>query len=440
MLSLPYAFRACGLVIGSIVLLVSGLASGLTFDLLVSLSRADGSNSYEDVVGSALGPRFRNLTGLMLFALTYMCSIAYLVLVADLVSPVVGWCCFEVTRELRNSVMIVVMLFVTPLCLQPSLSSLRIFNMVSLMTVVLVAVAVAYITIPSLGVPHLVWTQSADGQLKSQEILATMRWWPEDWVNAVYALPLFALAYMAHFNVLPAMAALHRPTRWRSRQVVVITVTFCIFFYGFFGVVGYAYAGDFTCGNTLLNFMPNSPLLTAMRTSLAFCLTINLPLLILPCRSALHRLLPCLQSELVPDVQDVLSYHSVSSVHSVHVYERGAEDSGACDFFLPKVAAATLPELSTAGRVSVTLVLVITITTLGCLLPSILVVWTLAGSTTCFVIAFVLPALAWLRARGAAAKVLRRAAAWATLVAAIVCMIPCTILAAYRLDPDPCPN
>lgn len=444
MLSLPFAFRSCGLLLGGAILLVSGLASAFSIELLIACSRADGSDTYEQVMASALGPWARQVCGLMLFVLTFLCAVAYLVLIADLVSPVLTWCCFDVTYAYRSVLMSVVMVLITPMCLSASLSALRILNVFGLCAVFFVAVAIAINALPKVGTKHDVWTSDASGHRTVTSWEPVIHWYPRDFGSVIYAVPLFALSFLAHFNVLGAQAELRFPTRARVSTVTFGTIISCVIFYMFFGIIGYIFSGDLTCGNTLLNFPGDSGLLAATRVSLALCLSNNLPLLVLPCRAALHRLTASVRGDVTEERErtpsEAAAHLENQRAQEVHVYERGREECGSFDRYLPNVTNAYVPVMSRVRRYLYTIGIILAVLLLSCCLPSILVVWSFAGSTTCFVIAFVFPAAAWIRARGDGANRFKQLAAWLLLVTSIVLIIACTVMSILRVDPNPCPK
>merc|ERR1719162_1348650 len=102
---------------------------------------------------------------------------------------------------------------------------------------------------------HSVWIKDIEGlvtELPREDV--PLRWFPAKWSDLLAAFPIFGLSFLAHFNVIPVQTELHWPTRRRVYSVVASTTVFSTVFYAFVGVTGYMYAGDHTCGNTLLNY------------------------------------------------------------------------------------------------------------------------------------------------------------------------------------------
>lgn len=436
MLALPYAFRVCGIFVGVVVLIISGLASAFTIDMLISCSRADGSDSYEGVVANALGFRAQQFSGLLMFVLTFMCCVAYLVLVADLLSPIVSLFDIAMTPVHRNYLLIGVVLLITPLALQRHLSALRFMNIVGVIMSLSVGCILGYVALPQIGNAHSVWIKDVEGlvwELPSGDV--PLRWFPAKWSDLMYAFPIFGLSFFAHCNVIPVQTEMHWPTRRRVYSVVGSTTGFVTVFYAFVGVTGYMYAGDHTCGNTLLNYPGDSSLLAFARIGLASCLANNVPLLVIACRGAFYRLIMSFnvtEQDQTPDRQ-------VSS-EKVHVYRRESENLGTLDRFMPKMlGGAAAAEMPRRWQILFTSCILGVVTLFACLIPSILTVWTLLGCTTGFLITFILPAAAWLSTRGKGARFAKTAAAWATLVVFSVLCVCCTAMALFNASAAPCP-
>ena len=88
-LSLPFAVSRSGLILGFILLTVSAIASVFSFDILVSASRRTGAMTYQQIGYFAFGAKIQHIITFMIWCLTYLASIAYCVLVGDLIKPII---------------------------------------------------------------------------------------------------------------------------------------------------------------------------------------------------------------------------------------------------------------------------------------------------------------------------------------------------------------
>ncbi|CAE8612730.1 unnamed protein product [Polarella glacialis] len=177
------------------------------------------------------------------------------------------------------------------MCLQNSLGALRFLCFASVACVCAVTGFIGWMAFSELGSARTVfWTSSAGGE-ESTFVLPQYRLFPKQWVDALYAIPVFGVSFLCHFNALPAHQELSRPTRMRIHRVVRVTMSFTTVLYALIGNMGYLFAADLTCGNVLLNFSVTDPGATAARCALGLVLTCNLPLLVLPAREALYSIL-----------------------------------------------------------------------------------------------------------------------------------------------------
>merc|ERR1712187_30343 len=117
------------------------------------------------------------------------------------------------------------------------------------------------------------------------------------------------------------------------------------------------------------------------------------------------------------------------------------ETVAAFDRFLPKdeTVQQSAGEPTTFQRFCFTACLLISALLVSFYMKSILVVWSILGSTVAFLIAIILPALFWLRIVGPHVKPWRKSLAQILLVTACVLAIVCTVLTCLRLSAPACP-
>jgi len=133
----------------------------------------------------------------------------------------------------------------------------------------------------------------------------------------------------------------------------------------------------------------------------------------------------------------------------VHVYFRNDMDAArntrlpceALDSFLPKdeTVQQGASEPTCTQRYVLTTVILVGCLLLSCFLQSVLVVWSILGSTVCFLIGFILPAAFWRKIIGPMTGELNRKAAELLVLVTVVLAFCCTVQAATKLDVAPCP-
>lgn len=89
-LGYPYCFKSCGLLLASAVMVVTLVACRVSYRLLLHASHLSGKRTYEGVAESALGKLGRPLVELCTAALNLGAIVAYLNILADVLSSVAG--------------------------------------------------------------------------------------------------------------------------------------------------------------------------------------------------------------------------------------------------------------------------------------------------------------------------------------------------------------
>eukprot|EP00931_Biecheleriopsis_adriatica_P010222 TRINITY_DN11130_c1_g1_i1.p1 TRINITY_DN11130_c1_g1~~TRINITY_DN11130_c1_g1_i1.p1 ORF type:complete len:672 (-),score=110.82 TRINITY_DN11130_c1_g1_i1:40-2055(-) len=507
-LSLPYAMSQCGLVFGTICLFLAAVISGWTLDMLVDCARATGRDSFELVGHAAFGETSRKVTIALVFLICWLTMVAYFVLLTDLLVPLAELAMpslVEMSAEVvRREVVCVAALLLSPMCFKSSLSALRFMCFASVGSVMVVAAAVGFRAVQTFGKDHEASVQRPTHTGELVMVEATYNLWPADWMKALYAFPTFGLSFLCHFNALPTHQELQRPTRYRMRRVIAVTLSLTSVIYLFVSISGYLFGGCYTCGNILLNFKTDDNLITLGRGALGMVLMLNFPLICQPCRNALFRLLsstgwlqeagssfdmqvmssagsrcfdeepPQRASGTAPASQAApnspppgasagvtsgsstrASSPSVASPPSarVHVYRRQDTAGGlgqhgrlspsleAFDSFTPKdeLMRQGAIEPTTTQRCLMTAVLLATALIVSCIMRSIMVVWSVVGSTVCFLVAWILPACFWYKVVGETSGPFRRRAALVLAGATCLLSAVCFVLAILNLSEPPCP-
>jgi amino acid permease len=89
-LGYPYCFKSCGVVLATIIMVVSLIACRLSYQLLLHCSHITNLKTYEEMAERALGKFGRQIVELCTAALNLGCVIAYINILADVLSAVAG--------------------------------------------------------------------------------------------------------------------------------------------------------------------------------------------------------------------------------------------------------------------------------------------------------------------------------------------------------------
>ncbi|KAL7481911.1 hypothetical protein ACHAW6_007592 [Cyclotella cf. meneghiniana] len=259
-------------------------------------SNKKGTASYENVAMQAFGPYARVFSMALVFACCFFGSIGYCVLLRDMLEPIVD--AFLTPPEgadggptlARNAAMLIVVLFVTPLCTLRNLTALQNVGAASMLSVLTVALCVAFRSIECQIKPVVYEVEEDSNNVESFQAL---RAFPLSMKELLNAVPLFISSYVCHFNVLPIHNELRCPTSDRVKKWIQTTIWPATIFYWFIGFTGSLFikctSSGRVSGNILLDFDENDPLILLGRLCLAVTITLALPMLIIPARDILLR-------------------------------------------------------------------------------------------------------------------------------------------------------
>ena len=365
-----------------------------------------------------------------LVSVTVTCALAvvgYAVLLRDLLEPlysrftnttphITPW-----TAPIGgNILMICVALTVTPLMFLDTLTALKPMGMVSCTTIFLLALSIAirnstclsespdFSFVDTNAAPDFV-PPPATGP-DSLPVRDTMWKWlfpAGDYQGIINSLPILICTYVCHFNVLPVHHELHKPSRRRLKQLIHTTFLVTAGFYFFVGTFGmlvgncpYYVLSDphdanstlvpqAVQGNILKNFPDDDNIITVGRIGLSCTITLAFPLLVVPCRDIVLRVLGVTLSA---DAKAETLIKSKSSTSLLGAPLLSASMSSDYAGTTPVKTQTNLKQkLISTG---VTLTVFWGGLLLACFVEDIEVVWDLLGSSISIFIAFIVRARA----------------------------------------------
>jgi len=348
-LSLPYAFRETGMVLGSLILIFVALMSTYSAILLVACGRRSKARSYDEIAWAAFQPhghKAKLFVSLMVFVLCCLAAIGYVILLGDLLQPVAsqafGTDSFFAKRKI---VQLGCVLITSPITLLKNISSLRYTSFFAILSIIFLGSVMISRSIESdLGTKL---TENQTPYKIKQPI------WFKIGGGCLNAFSIMACAFLCHFNILPTQHDLNDPTRSRLQGVIMATMGIAFFLYELIAVFGYLQFRDHSCDNVLKNYDKDDGLISAGRCALAVTLLLSFPLLTHPCRSSLETLI-------FNGQRRVLAFHWT---------------------FLETVSLVACFYL------------------IGSSIKSIVTVWSFLGSTVAIVIGFIMPAVMYLKLR-----------------------------------------
>lgn len=412
-LSLPYAFEKCGLVLAFVFMIVSAMASNFSLYVIVSCSRRGGATTYEEIVRKALGPKAGLITVTLLVLLTFLTMVAYVILMKDLVGSLGEQFLFAraISTAEKNVLAIVCVAFISPVLFARSMDALRYTSIFSLFAVFLLAVAITIRAVKALEADP-----GASGATAEEP--ASIKLFPSNWRDPVFAFPIISISFLCHFNVLPVYRELHKPTRHRLKKIVSATMFSTWAFYMVVATMGYLYAYRLPGGvkdDILNNFRIDDALINVGRLGLLVTIMMNLPLIMQPCRMNTIR----------------LGKYVSGFVKTWRSPSRSGEDIAllTTPTALPEAVTPAVPYVSqNVVHIALTVGLIGGAVALALVLPGVAVVWNMVGSTVGILISYVLPCVSYILIRqNRPNSDHRKVTAWAILVVSSVMCVACTL-------------
>eukprot|EP00658_Telonema_sp_P-2_P039583 TRINITY_DN28297_c0_g1_i1.p1 TRINITY_DN28297_c0_g1~~TRINITY_DN28297_c0_g1_i1.p1 ORF type:complete len:334 (-),score=79.94 TRINITY_DN28297_c0_g1_i1:37-1038(-) len=296
---------------------------------------------------------------------TWLCAVAYVILLGDIGMPVLQLMIHGMSDHQRDShdlvscrslLQVAAVLLTSPFCFADSLAALKFTSLTSVLSITLLVVAmVVNASQEDFGGSTVFAVPGQDHGIL--------------WVGGLKSFTAFSIisvSFLCHFNALSVTRSVSVVTRPRMYRLVYCTMGTCCILYMLAAISGYLNFRDVVCGNILLNYDNSNQsklhLITVGRVGLFFALLCSFPLLVHPCRENVERLASLLSSSPV---------QQPPAVTPVALFE--GQD-------LTAPAALGKPfEYPRHRRVLHVIVILVTATVSAVFIPGVQVVWTFMG-------------------------------------------------------------
>eukprot|EP00667_Euglena_gracilis_P007249 EG_transcript_7318 len=300
-LGLPYALQSVGTGWGAAAFLGVGGMSAFTMYLLVAGSSLVGVASYEALMGKAFGRAGQAFLEVVMVLSVLGVLTAYLVLLADFAEPILcRWAASLNHAGLRLLLWRPALLgslvagAVLPLALVRRLAALRAASAASLLLMLGFVLALAYralvpftagaaTTPPAANATN---TANATNATAGHRTLLTA-----PWANPAFnGIPIITFAFSCHVCVFPIYNSLERPSQLRMLLVIAGAMAICAGLYGSVALLGFVQFGAAMCPNLLNNFAPDDALATAVRAAFTVAIVTTYPLALFAARRSFDML------------------------------------------------------------------------------------------------------------------------------------------------------
>jgi hypothetical protein len=244
-LTLPIAFQKCGIFVTTLFMLVSAYMTYMSLIMLCYCSRRSGASSFGEVVRSAYGEKAEVGVNLILFVYCSFVVAAFMVLIRDIWTPLVGLLFGGVSSD---HVLLGFMVFLLPFLFQRSLHALKWNCYIGFASIIILCIALCR------GGFQRQHNHPGGANEKHDDDTYIIEGFKVPSVrDALFSFPIVMLAFLCQFNVLSIQNTLQRPTRKRMAQVIGMSVGASMILMYLFGLGGYMMYGSKIQGNVLLN-------------------------------------------------------------------------------------------------------------------------------------------------------------------------------------------
>lgn len=249
-MALPATMKVLGLVTGIFLIVLMGILSEISVELLVRFTVLCKATSYGEVVQFALGRPARILSEICIIVNNAGVLVVYLIIMGDVMSGSIRhigvfdqWLGNGVWDHRKVVILIVVVVFLAPLCALDKIDSLSMTSAAS------VALAVIFVLVAC----FIAFVKLIEGKIEAPRLTPDFGS-KKAILDLLVVIPIMSNAYVCHFNVQPIYNELEGRSPQKMNRVGRFTTVLCILVYASTAISGYLLFGEDTESDVLTNF------------------------------------------------------------------------------------------------------------------------------------------------------------------------------------------
>uniref|UniRef100_A0A8D8X497 Sodium-coupled neutral amino acid transporter 10 n=1 Tax=Cacopsylla melanoneura TaxID=428564 RepID=A0A8D8X497_9HEMI len=276
-LAMPFCFKECGIVLSSLLLLLSNILSRSTCHFLLKSAIISRRRNYELIAFHVFGTMGKTVVELSIIGFMMGTCIAFFVVMGDLGPAILSNVFTHIRIEtLRPFVLMGLAIFIVlPLGLLRNVDSLS-------------AVSAATILFYLCLVLKMI-AESSTHLIQGDWIYQVKYWNPG---GLLQCLPIFSMALFCQTQLFDIFESTPNLSLDRMNQYIGSAINMCTGVYmsvGFFGYIAYYKLANLS-GNVLLSFTPN-PSSEIIKFGFVLSVAVSFPLVIFPCRASIYSFL-----------------------------------------------------------------------------------------------------------------------------------------------------
>ncbi|XP_062089934.1 amino acid transporter AVT6E [Humulus lupulus] len=249
-MALPATMKVLGLVLGFVLIILMGIVSEISVELLVRFSVLCKASSYGEVVQCALGRPARVLSEICIIVNNAGVLVVYLIIMGDVMSGSLHhigvfdqWLGHGFWDHRKLLILVVLVIFLAPLCALEKIDSLSLTSAASVALAVVFVVVACVVAVIKLVEGRIQAPRMAPDFSSKEAIL-----------DLLVVIPIMTNAYVCHFNVQPIYNELEDRSPQKMNRVGRITTVLCVVVYASTAISGYLLFGKDTESDVLINF------------------------------------------------------------------------------------------------------------------------------------------------------------------------------------------
>lgn len=264
-IGIPYALQRAGFGFGLILLCLVAYITDYSIILMIRCGHISGRFSYQGIMEAAFGRPGYILLGILQFFYPFVAMVSYNVVVGDTVTKVIvrllGLSHDSLFAKRQITVLFATLIITIPLCLYRNVSKLAKISFLSLVCIAFILFTI-FVRMGSMA--HRVPEHKASWAFFNTDI--------------VPAIGIMAFAFMCHHNTFLIYSSIDEPNERKWEVVTHASITVSLLVAVMFGLAGYATFAAFSQGDLLENYCWDDDLMNLSRLLFSVQILLTYPI------------------------------------------------------------------------------------------------------------------------------------------------------------------